>query len=101
MKKLIIIVIFFVSNFLIAQNPGSYYNPKDDQYRLLGLKRSKEAFESAKVDFDRQKALYEKKMISDADYQRAKTVFSDAEVNYQQALLAVILKNNMCLLLKL
>lgn len=88
MKKILILSIWLISNLLMAQ--GSYYNPKDDQYRLLGLKRSKEAFESARTDFDRQKALYEKKMISDADFQRAKTVFSDAEVNYQQALLAVI-----------
>ncbi len=90
MKKYLLLLIYLFSSFLMAQNPGSYYNPKDDQYRLLGLKRSKEAFESAKVEYERQKALYDKKMISDAEYQRAKTIFSDSEVNYQQALLAVI-----------
>ena len=88
MKKLLIALFFFSTALIMAQ--GSYYNPKDDQYRLLGLKRSKEAFDAAKTEMDRQKALYDKKMISDAEFQRAKTAYSDAEVNYQQALLAVI-----------
>lgn len=88
MKNILIIVIFLLSNIIMAQ--GSYYNPKDDKYQLLGLKRAKEAFEAGKTNFERQKVLYEKKMISDSDFQNAKNTYSDLEVNYQQALLAVI-----------
>ena len=43
-----------------AQNPGSYYNPKDDKYRLLGLKRAKEQFEAAKAEYERNQTMFEK-----------------------------------------
>ncbi len=69
---------------------GTYYNQRDDQYRLLGLKRAKEAFEAARRDFDREKDLFEKKLISQAELDRAQANYSDAEVNYQQSLLAVL-----------
>jgi len=88
MRKLLLLGILLIAGILQAQN--SYYNPKDDQYRLLGLKRAKEAYEAGKTTFERQKALYEKKMLSDSDLESAKSTFSDIEVNYQQALLAVI-----------
>ncbi len=69
---------------------GTYYNQRDDQYRVLGLKRAKEAFEAARKDFDRQKELFTKGLISQAELDRAQANFSDAEVNYQQSLLAVL-----------
>ncbi|MFH1195665.1 MAG: NEW3 domain-containing protein [bacterium] len=88
-KSLFLLLLFFISE-LCAQSPGSYYNPKDDEYRLLGLKRAKEQFEVAKAEYDRNAALFQKNLISMGEYERAKSVFSDAEVNYQQALLAVL-----------
>lgn len=73
-----------------AQSVGSYYNPKDDQYRLLGLKRAKELYESAKAEYDRQQEMMEKGLISQKEFETTKSAFTDAEVNYQQALLAVL-----------
>jgi hypothetical protein len=69
---------------------GTYYNQRDDQYRVLGLKRAKEAFEAARKDYERQKELFTKGLISQAELDRAQANFSDAEVNYQQSLLAVL-----------
>jgi hypothetical protein len=66
------------------------FNQRDDQYRVLGLKRAKEAYESSKNDFERQKLLFEKGLISQAELDRARASFADAEVNYQQSLLAVL-----------
>ena len=37
-----------------AQATGSMFNQRDDQYRVLGLKRAKEVYETARKDFDRQ-----------------------------------------------
>ena len=47
MKNLILILYFTLLLFqtIYSQGVGSYYNPKDDQYRLLGLKRAKELYE--------------------------------------------------------
>lgn len=69
------------------------YNQRDDKYRLLGLKRAKELYETSRKEYDRSKELYAKKFISEAEFEKAKAVYSDAEVNYQQSLLAVLFEN--------
>lgn len=70
-----------------SSNP---FNQRDDTYRLLGLKRSKQAFETARTEFDRQKQLFQKTLITQLEFDRAHAIFTDAEVNYQQSLLAVL-----------
>ncbi|MCX6170112.1 MAG: NEW3 domain-containing protein [Ignavibacteriales bacterium] len=90
MKKLILLLFILIVGDLCAQSSGSYYNPKDDKYRLLGLKRAKEQYDVAKSDYDRQQAMFGKQLISQQELQRSKSVYSDAEVNYYQALLAVL-----------
>ncbi|MBI2429154.1 MAG: hypothetical protein HYV29_10235, partial [Ignavibacteriales bacterium] len=67
-----------------------YFNQRDDKYRLLGLKRAKEAYEFSKKEFERQQDLFKKGLLSQAELDRARVSFSDAEVNYQQSLLAVL-----------
>ncbi|HEV8539443.1 MAG TPA: NEW3 domain-containing protein [Bacteroidota bacterium] len=69
---------------------GSMFNQRDDQYRLLGLKRAKEMFETARKDYERQQQLFAKGLISQAELDRGHSSYSDAEVNYQQSLLAVL-----------
>ncbi|MGH7491310.1 MAG: NEW3 domain-containing protein [bacterium] len=66
------------------------YNQRDDQYRLLGLKRAKEAYEVARAEYERQKSLFEKGLIAQVELNNARNRFADAEVNYQQSLLAVL-----------
>jgi hypothetical protein len=81
--------------FLLAlQSTGfaqyNSFNQRDDKYRLLGLKRAKEYYEVTKTEFDRQKNLFEKGLSSQVEFDRAKNSVADAEVNYQQSLLAVL-----------
>lgn len=90
MKKLLLIMILLFVAELTAQGSGSYYNPKDDQFRILGLKRAKEAYESVKTEYERNKQLLSKGLISQKDFERVKNTFADTEVNYHQALLAVL-----------
>jgi uncharacterized membrane protein len=66
------------------------YNQRDDKYRVLGLKRAKEAYETAKRDYDRQVEMHNRQLISQAELDRARNIFADTEVNYQQSLLAVL-----------
>ena len=73
-----------------ASQSTSFFNQRDDQYTLLGLKRAKEAYETAKTDYDRQLELYNKKLISEQEKEQARRAYTDAEVNYQQSLLAVL-----------
>ncbi|HSR67225.1 MAG TPA: NEW3 domain-containing protein [Acidobacteriota bacterium] len=69
---------------------GNPFNERDDKYRLLGLKRAKAYFEQAQSDFERSRKLYEQKLITRAELDRARATLSDAEVNYHQSLLAVV-----------
>jgi hypothetical protein len=69
---------------------GTFYNQRDDKYRVLGLKRAKEAYEVAKKDFERQQELFSRGLIAQSELDRAKGNFADAEVNFQQSLLAVL-----------
>jgi hypothetical protein len=90
-KILLLIIVKFVllASILYGQT-GSYFNQRDDTYKLLGLKRAKEAFETSRRDYARQQELYDKKLISNMELDKAKASLSDAEVNYQQSLLAVL-----------
>jgi hypothetical protein len=66
------------------------YNQRDDKYRVLGLKRAKEAYETARRDYGRQEELFNRSLISQADLDHFHNIMADAEVNYQQSLLAVL-----------
>jgi len=66
------------------------FNQRDDKYRLLGLKRSKEYFEMTRKEFERQKDLFDKGLISESELDRFRNSLADAEVNYQQSLLSVL-----------
>lgn len=86
---IILITLLTLVSSLSAQL-GSPFNQRDDQYRVLGLKRAKEIFEVAKANFDRQQKLFDKSLISISDLDRSRSQYADAEVNYQQSLLAVL-----------
>ncbi len=92
-NKFIYIIIFYLMILAVSSVTAQNYNPfnqRDDQYRLLGLKRAKEAFEINRTEYERQQTLFEKDLITRVELDRAKSIFSDAEVNYQQSLLAVL-----------
>ena len=86
--------LFMISLFPLTQSArgqsGTFFNQRDDTYPLLGLRRAKEAYETQRDEYDRQKGLFEKQLISEADLDRAFRNYSEAEVNFQQSLLAVI-----------
>lgn len=68
----------------------SMFNERDDQYRLLGLKRAKEAFEIARTQYERQEELFRSELVPASALDDARRQLSEAEVNYQQSLLAVL-----------
>ena len=87
MGRILILLSFL---FCVEAAAQVNYNQRDDKYRLLGLKRAKEAYETARSEYERQKDLFTKGLISKSELDRQHNVFSDAEVNYQQSLLAVL-----------
>ena len=86
---LILLILVPFPSDLNAQS-GTYFNQRDDTYPLLGLRRAKEAYDTQKIEYDRQKDLFDKQLISQSEFENAFRNFSEAEVNFQQSLLAVI-----------
>ena len=92
-----IVKIFFALVFLMWMYPQgtleaqyNSFNQRDDKYRLLGLKRAKEYYELTRKEYDRQTDMFQKGLISQVEVDRSKNALADAEVNYQQSLLAVL-----------
>jgi hypothetical protein len=84
-----LVVLAAVASVGFAQNYGNY-NPRDDQYRLLGMTRAQSEYESALRDYTRQQQLRTQNLISDADLEHARTNMETARVNYLQAALAIV-----------
>jgi hypothetical protein len=74
---------------LAAQNYGNY-NPRDDQYRLLGMTRAQTEFETARREYERQRALREQSLISETELEQSRNRMEGARVNYLQAALAIV-----------
>ena len=85
---------FYLLSFILFTSGvsqwGTPFNQRDDEYRLLGLKRAKSAYEAAKAELERNESLFNDELISENSLEDARREFADAEVNYQQSLLAVI-----------
>ncbi len=79
---------------------GVPFNQRDDEYRLLGLKRAREAFEVARREYERAEDLFRRQLISQVELDRARSRYADAEVNYQQSLLAVLFEQQYVSILK-
>ena len=90
--KILSVVLLFsmLLPVVLSAQIGSIYNERDDTYRVLGLKRAKQAYETAKNEYERQKELFDRKLIDASALEQAYNNYTDAEVNYQQSLLAVL-----------
>jgi uncharacterized membrane protein len=89
-SRLLHIAALALSLFALAEAQYNSFNQRDDKYRLLGLRRAKEYFEVSRKEYERQKSLFDKGLISQVELDRSKNAYADAEVNYQQSLLAVL-----------
>ncbi len=95
-KVLFILIFSFCFSFLITEQAcaqmgtSGYYNPRDDNFKLLGLKRAKESYELAKDELGRKKILFEEGQISQSQYDEVRKNYSIAEVDYQQQLLSIL-----------
>jgi ribosomal protein L20 len=81
---------FIMAEQVSAQSGSGYYNPNDETFKLLGLKRAKEEYEKASKDLERVKTLFQEGHKSQKDLDDAQEFYSNREVNYQQQMLSVI-----------
>lgn len=98
MKRLPIIQII-VTLFILAlamsavSQTTNMFNQRDDKYTLLGLKRAKQDYETAKTEYEMEQSLFDKGHSNQVSLDRARNRYIDAEVNYQQSLLAVLFED--------
>ena len=68
----------------------SLFNPRDDEYRLLGLIRAKAEFEQAQSEYQSLQKEHDSGIISANEVEKARVRMESARVNYLQQSLAVI-----------
>lgn len=94
MSRTLLGAAFLCLSFFMAGGPAlsqsNFFNERDDQYRLLGLKRAKEAYEIARESHERSKKLFEQGVLPANELDDSRRALSEAEVNFQQSLLAVL-----------
>jgi hypothetical protein len=66
------------------------YNPRDDQYRLLGLVRAQAEYERAEAQYLRAQELAAKQLMAIHDLENARAAFERARVDYLQQSLTVV-----------
>ena len=74
-----------------ARAQVSNYNPRDDQYRMLGMMRARAEFRKASEDFERARALSTRGMLSQSDLSERRVAFERVRVDYLQQSVAALL----------
>ncbi|MDB4913772.1 MAG: Alpha-galactosidase, associated protein, partial [Gemmatimonadetes bacterium] len=69
----------------------AYFNPRDDQYRYLGMMRARAELRKATEEYDRARALADRGMLSPAELSDRRVAFERVRVDYLQQSLATLL----------
>lgn len=72
-----------------AAHAQSAWNPRDDQYRALGLVRARAEYRRAATELERTRQLQAKHMASDAELEARRADATRTQVDYLQQALAV------------
>jgi len=84
-RKVLFLCFLFVGLLLpytAEAQQGTFFNERDNQYLLLGLKRAKVTYEASRTEYERQQDLFGDGLISQSDLDRSLINFTEAEVNY-------------------
>jgi len=65
------------------------YNPNDERFKSLYLEKTLSDYRMQKADFQRQKLLHDKGLISERDFSQSEASFKSAQITYQQAILSL------------
>lgn len=65
------------------------YNPNDERFKSMYLEKVQTDYKLQKSEFERQKLLHEKQLISEKEFSESEGAFRNAQITYQQAILAL------------
>ncbi len=89
---LLIVLISFSPNMnaLCQTIRQQYYDPDDERFKFLALKKSEQYLKAANSRYQRAKTLLEKNLISRQEFEECEGEYMIAQAGYQQALLSII-----------
>ncbi len=89
MKKAAVLIAILILAFVFIGTLAGQGAPEESQtMKLLTLKKAQLSQEKAKGDFERYLRLKEEGLTSEQDFARIRTAYLQAQVDYQQALIA-------------
>jgi uncharacterized membrane protein len=65
------------------------YNPNDERFKSMYLEKVQTDYKLQKSEFERQKLLHEKNLISEKEFDESEAAFQNAQITYQQAILSL------------
>lgn len=87
-RGILVAVLVFFPSIAIAQQ-SYFYNQNDERFKSLYAEKVQSDYKVQKAEFERQKTLYERGLISEREYFQGEANFKTAHINYQQAILAL------------
>ncbi len=85
-RALVPMLMFFTTQ--IAQSQ-MLYNPNDERFKNLYLEKVQTDYKLQKSEFERQKMLHDKGLISEKEFSESEAIFKTAQITYQQAILSL------------
>ena len=65
------------------------YNPNDERFKSLYLEKVQSDYKVQKAEFERQKLLHDKHLISEKEFAESEAQFKSSQITYQQAILSL------------
>lgn len=84
-----VITIFLMVICVTHATAQMLYNPNDERFKNLYLEKVQADYKVQKEEFERQKLLHDKGLISEKEFSQSEDVFKNAQVTYQQAILSL------------
>src|SRR5208283_4496257 len=84
-----VLTIFLMVVCVTSVTAQMLYNPNDERFKNLYLEKVQTDFRVQKEEFERQKLLHDKGLISEKEFSQSEDVFKNAQVTYQQAILSL------------
>ena len=72
-----------------SQAQNIFYNPNDERFKSLYLEKAMSDYRVQKKEFERQKSLFAKSLISEREFNDSEGRFKSAQITYQQAVLSL------------
>ena len=90
-RAILLALLLWLQGVAALRAQQAYFNPRDDQYRYLGMMRARAELRKATEEYDRARELAGRGMLSNAELSDRRLAFERVRVDYLQQSLATLL----------